>query len=171
MNQNHYKYLDKFIEKIVNPNTYYLHYYLRCLREKTDIDKDLLMCSITNNPRISDRCKRILELAYNQDMRISDIAKYENVSRSLIDQIMRKAVEECVHEYIILKAEQNNKFEDIRELRLSNKTFHFLYREGITKIQDIYEYHTYISKKLGPATKKELLDALKSKEFDISVFE
>ena len=42
MNQNHYKYLDKFIEKIVNPNTYYLHFYLRCLREKTDIDKDLL---------------------------------------------------------------------------------------------------------------------------------
>lgn len=163
-------FMDNLIREITTRSEYYCSYMI-FPREEYEIDRDCLVEAIENNPKLSDKHKRILEYVYEKNMKYIDIAKIEELSATAIRYFDLKAVNIIMHRYFVIKADKEKNWKYLQDLELSTTTFNYFSRKGVVLIRDIYDHPDLIKEKSNNTkTKKEIYEQLYLKGFGLSIF-
>lgn len=163
-------FMDNLIHEITTRREYYCSYMV-FPRKESEINRDCLVEAIENNPKLSDKHKRILEYVYEKNMKYIDIAEIERLSAATIRYFDLKAVNIIMHRYFVIKADKEKNWKYLQDLELSSTTFNSFSRKGIVLIRDIYDRPDLIKDKSDSTkAKKEILEQLKSKGFGLTIF-
>ena len=163
-------FMDNLIHEIITRKEYYCSYMI-FPRKEFEIDRDCLVEAIENNPKLSDKHKRVLEYVYEKNMKYINIAKIEGLSAATIRYFDLKAVNIIMHRYFVIKADKEKNWKYLQDLELSTTTFNSFSRKGIVLIRDIYD-HPDLIKEMSNSTKakKEIYEQLYLKGFGLTIF-
>lgn len=163
-------FIDNLIYRITTQDPYYCDYMI-FPKEESQIDRDYLVEAIENNPKLSDRHRRVLEYMYNKNMKYKDIVEIEGISETSVRYANYRAINIIMQRYFVIKADREKNWTYLQDLDLSGTTFRALSRKNIVLIRDMYD-KPYLIKEMNNNTKakKEIIEALKSRGFGLTVF-
>ena len=108
---------------------------------------------------------------YDKNMKYKDIVEIEGISETSVRYANYRAINIIMQRYFVIKADREKNWTYLQDLDLSGTTFRALFRKNIVLIRDMYD-KPYLIKEMNNNTKakKEIIEALKSGGFGLTVF-